>query len=136
MSKIELKLGRPVIVDSGRRGTYINPHSKIGSHYVLIGGSVVMCHHVEPDLEAPPMNGDEVDGYADKSKKLGHGRYIGFSVSGRHIIETERRGFIYCEHVRHSQPTKREQLMSLVKVYKGGEEILVDEIMQICDVEE
>ena len=63
------------------------------------------------------------------------GVYIGKKPDGRHVV-TFGSGTATWSHVRHPQPSKREQLMSLVKAYKGGEEILVDEIMQICEVEE
>ena len=120
MNKIELKFGRPCIAwdynGIEKPGIYL--HEESGVYCVHLNDHRVywFCN-VKPDPNGQPMNGDEVDGYADKSKKLGHGRYIGLMADGRHIIETERGGFIYCEHVRHPQPSKREELEKLLDRY-------------------
>ena len=136
--KPELKFGRRVITEKGEGAVYIQKHLA-GGHSVMIGNKYVHRDYVKPDLTASPMNGDEVEGYTDR--KIGIGRYVGIMADGRHLIETEMGSFLFCDSVRHPQPSKRERIKELLRKRESFsrdivfDDEFVDEIMKITEDE-
>jgi len=89
MSKIELKFGRKV---------------------------VAWKNNVEPDLEAPPMNGDEVE--VSKNRIDWHKRtYIGKCLSGEYITDGEE-GLGRWTYARFPQQSKRERVEELLDSFR------------------
>ena len=115
--KPELKFGRWVITEKGEGAVYIQKHLG-GGHSVMIGDKYVHRDHVEPDLNAPPMNGDEVIGECIGSTgSHASGQYVGLDSDGRHVISNRNIGLVPCISVRHPQPSKREELEKLLDRY-------------------
>ena len=122
MIQPELKFGRKVIAWNNNfdpvKGRYIIYGSHEQEHWILDDtGSIVSFLHVKPDLDATPMNGDEVEGYDGKSRKLGHGRYLGLLVDGRQLVQTEGSRFLFCDSVRFPQPSKRDRVEEFLNSY-------------------
>ena len=145
--KPELKVGRKVIAWEDNVDPVKGRYIKYGSqeHWILDDtGSIMPFQHVKPDLDATPMNGDEVEGYTDPDRKIGTGRYVGIMADGRHLVETEMGAFLFCDSVRHPQPSKRERVIETLKTHeeivtaivtRNRLERLADEILKITEDE-
>ena len=122
---IELKFGRPCIVDYGSlvstKAKYIQAYDD--GHHVLIDSGIIFTHNVKPDLSAPPMNGDEVECSDDK---INWDRvfFIGKTKNQRYITESFAGEPLEFKYVRHPQPSKREQLIDLINKRKSIHKML------------
>jgi len=115
--KPELKLGRRCIAWEDNvdpvKGNYIKFQPDDG-HWVLgDDGSIMPYQRVEIDLDADPMNGDEVevsDHNDDWSEYTDY--YIGKALYGKHITLNIGSGAVAVwNHVRFPQQSKRERLI-------------------------
>ena len=145
---IDLRCGRPCVAWEDNvdhvKGHYIKYGSHEQEHWILDDtGSIMPFQHVKPDLDATPMNGDEVEGYTDR--KIGTGRYVGIMADGRHLIETEMGSFLFCDSVHLPQPSKRDRVIETLKTHeeivtanivtRSSLEKLADEILKITEDE-
>ena len=117
--KPELKVGRKVIAWEDNvdpvKGRYIKYGSHEQEHWILDDtGSIMPFQHVKPDLDATPMNGDDVEGYTGEIKRVG--RYIGKRADGLDMIECGGM-LIIVDYVRHPQPSKRERVIEFLNSY-------------------
>ena len=120
--KPELKFGRPVLAWNNRECDAIKAKYVYGckdGHIILIQGAIEHRFHVKPDLDAPPMNGDEVIGEYIGST-IGSpvtGQYVGLDRNGQHVIDNRSHGLVRCVSVRHPQPSKRERVEEFLNSY-------------------
>ena len=119
---IELKLGRPCIVwnknQPERKGIYIKAHKLSGEIYVLDEyDNLGWYEHVKPDLDATPMNGDEVEcRITGQSTFYCKGRYVEQRGDGLHGVEVDG-DISYWDQVRFPQPSKRERVEEFLNSY-------------------
>ena len=116
--KPELKLGRPVLAYNNRECDAVKAKYVCGcrdGHIILIRGAIEHRFHAKPDLDATPMNGDEVIGEFGVEDITG--QYVGIDRDGYHVIDNERIGLMPCDHVRHAQPSKRERVEEFLNSY-------------------
>ena len=124
--KPELKIGRKVVAWEDNvdpvKGRYIKYGSHEQEHWVLDDtGSIMPFRHVKPDLDADPMNGDEVE-VSDNNKKWIRAQYFGYDVnSDTHIVGLCQNGVIsiagHWKYARHPQPSKRERVIEFLNSY-------------------
>ena len=119
----ELKLGRKVVAWKNNvdlvKGRYLIYQPYEQEHWILDDtGFIMPFQHVKPDLNAPPMNGDEVEGApGDWLSGAIFGTYVGVDKNGHHVIDNRSHGLVRCVSVRHPQPSKREELEKLLDRY-------------------
>ena len=117
---IELKLGRPCIVwnknQPERKGIYIKAHKLSGETYVLDEyANLGWYEHVKPDLNATPMNGDEVE--VSYYGRWENATLIGWNSKGGPIVDDGDGVPFQADHVRHPQPSKRERVEEFLNSY-------------------
>ena len=129
---IELKFGRKVVAwswdgDKKDKGTYLAyDKTMYKPHLVLIwnkgmGGEycpvAVFYKHVKPDLDATPMNGDDVEcRITGQSTFYCKGRYVEQRGDGLHGVEVDG-DISYWNQVRFPQPSKRERVEEFLNSY-------------------
>ena len=126
--KPELKLGRPVVTDTGEKGFYVK------DSHVLIDGEIRKRNHLTIDLSTPPMTGDEVEGSNYKDRCFYRFRYIGQRSDGLHCVEANGIQVIR-DHVRFPQ-SKRDRIKEAIRSWQESSKVpmyddLADQIDKI-----
>ena len=114
--KPELKFGRPVLAYHNRECDAVKAKYVCGcsdGHMILIRGAIAHRFHVKPDLDADPMNGDEVE-FSDNDTLWCTGVY-------GHYNETNKKHYsmqgVPFDNVRFPQPSKRERVIEFLNSY-------------------
>ena len=143
MKQPELKFGRVCIVwnknQPERKGIYVKTNKLSGEIYAIDEyANLGWYEHAKPDLNAPPMNGDEVIGeYISTTGFHVSGEYVGRDRDGKHVISNRNIGLVPCISVRFPHPSKRDKLREYlyeigIKDFTDPEKI-IDKILKIAE---
>jgi len=130
--KPELKFGRKVIAWEDYidpvKGDYIK-FQPDGGHWVLGDDGRIMPHQrVEIDLDADPMNGDDVEVSNNAVSYIPqHYRYIGQRNDGLHTVEQNGIESIF-RYVRFPQQSKRDRIKEAIRSWQESSTVPFDDL--------